>query len=377
VINLPRKRTHEDFIKEVFDLVGNEYEILGTFTKMTVKVEAFHNICGEEILITPKTFINNGSRCSICADNTKMTYEHVKDYIEGNSGCKLLSTEYHNSKAILSLQCSCGNKFATTFSYFKHENKRQCNDCGHENNINSQKHDYGKVKSIIESADCILVSKEYVNNSTPMDIICSKGHSFSKRFSDFNPDSPCPQCSNEKKSEDSRYSYEYVKEFIENENYRLLSSNYRNNRHKLLLLCNSGHEFSMPFGSFSAGQRCPKCNISKGEKKIRDYLTKNNYNLKEQLTFDKCKYKKLLPFDFAILDKNNEVLCLVEYDGKQHFEPVEHFGGEKSFTLTKIRDAIKNKFCELNNIRLLRIPYYNFDHIDGILFNYLKDFSKD
>ena len=48
---------------------------------------------------------------------------------------------------------------------------------------------------------------------------------------------------------------------------------------------------------------------------------------------------------------------LIEYDGKQHFEPIEFYGGEKHFEEIKIRDSIKNQYCFENNIKLLRLKY--------------------
>jgi very-short-patch-repair endonuclease len=49
----------------------------------------------------------------------------------------------------------------------------------------------------------------------------------------------------------------------------------------------------------------------------------------------------------------------VEYDGSQHYHPVEYFGGEKVFKETQKSDAIKNKYCSDNGIKLIRIPYKN------------------
>ena len=43
------------------------------------------------------------------------------------------------------------------------------------------------------------------------------------------------------------------------------------------------------------------------------------------------------------------------------------FGGKEQFDLTKRRDEIKNKYCQENNIKLLRIPYWEFDNIENIL----------
>ena len=79
--------------------------------------------------------------------------------------------------------------------------------------------------------------------------------------------------------------------------------------------------------------------------------------------FDNCKYKYRLPFDFYLTEYN---IC-IEYDGKQYYEPVEYFGGEKAFKETKKRDATKNNYCQNNDIKLIRIPYWEFDNIENIL----------
>lgn len=59
-------------------------------------------------------------------------------------------------------------------------------------------------------------------------------------------------------------------------------------------------------------------------------------------------------------------LC-IEYDGEQHFTPVEHFGGLDFFITTKIRDTIKNIYCEKNGINLIRISYKDYNKVEEIL----------
>ena len=71
-----------------------------------------------------------------------------------------------------------------------------------------------------------------------------------------------------------------------------------------------------------------------------------------------------LRFDFAILDNNGELLHLIEYDGKQHFEPVKIFGGEKRFLDQIKKDKMKNEYCNNNNIKLIRIKYSDIDKIN-------------
>lgn len=82
-----------------------------------------------------------------------------------------------------------------------------------------------------------------------------------------------------------------------------------------------------------------------------------------QKTFKDCKDKKLLPFDFYLPAYN----LIIEYDGEQHFDIKHSFSGEDGFVNTIIHDAIKNQYCEDNNINILRIPFWEFDNIEKLI----------
>lgn len=60
-------------------------------------------------------------------------------------------------------------------------------------------------------------------------------------------------------------------------------------------------------------------------------------------------------FDFYLIDYN----VLIEYDGRQHFKSIEHWGGEEEFKKRKINDSIKEEYCKNNRIPLLRISYHD------------------
>lgn len=60
-----------------------------------------------------------------------------------------------------------------------------------------------------------------------------------------------------------------------------------------------------------------------------------------------------------------------EYQGKQHFEPVEYFGGEKAFKENQRRDKQKIEKCLKNNVKLFYVKEgYDFDDIKLILDDY-------
>lgn len=102
---------------------------------------------------------------------------------------------------------------------------------------------------------------------------------------------------------------------------------------------------------------------SRGEMKISDFLTDRKIEFIEQKKFGGCADKLQLPFDFYLPEYN---MC-IEYDGEQHFRPIDHFGGIESLEITKRHDKIKDDFCCDNGIALIRIPYTNFNDIETIL----------
>ena len=95
---------------------------------------------------------------------------------------------------------------------------------------------------------------------------------------------------------------------------------------------------------------------------VENFLKDNNINYKTQYSFADCKNKYVLHFDFAIFNKYNMLIALLEIDGEQHYKPIDYFGGDEGFALTHQRDEIKNKYCKDNNINLIRLPYYLSDN---------------
>lgn len=62
-------------------------------------------------------------------------------------------------------------------------------------------------------------------------------------------------------------------------------------------------------------------------------------------------------FDFAIFDDDGDLDFLIEYQGKQHYQPVSKYGGKQGFYQQQFNDNQKRRFCALHNIKLIEIPY--------------------
>lgn len=116
----------------------------------------------------------------------------------------------------------------------------------------------------------------------------------------------------------------------------------------------------------TSGHGCPFCASSKGEKAIKEWLDENKIKYKQEYKIEKCINKRQLPFDFAIFN-NNKLIGLIEYQGRQHYEPIDYFGGLKSLLLMQANDRIKFAYCKDNNIPLLVIPYMEHDLIENKL----------
>lgn len=105
---------------------------------------------------------------------------------------------------------------------------------------------------------------------------------------------------------------------------------------------------------------------STGEKLIEFALKSSNINYKTQYTFDDCitDNNAKCKFDFAVFTKENKLLCLIEYDGEQHYIATGGWNNADCHERTLIRDEIKNIYCIEHNIPLIRIPYYDLNKIN-------------
>ena len=80
--------------------------------------------------------------------------------------------------------------------------------------------------------------------------------------------------------------------------------------------------------------------------------------------------------DFAILH-NNKVIATIEYNGEQHYKPVDFAGkgeawAKKQLLQTQARDAAKTKYLNEHNIPQLIIPYWEYDNISTLIQNFIS-----
>lgn len=94
---------------------------------------------------------------------------------------------------------------------------------------------------------------------------------------------------------------------------------------------------------------------------IEQILKKNGINYVREYSFPDLKSSKgkFLRWDFAVFDDEGDLDFLIEYQGRQHYEPVSVFGGKQGYLRQKYNDERKRKYCRRNGINLVEIPYWD------------------
>lgn len=108
------------------------------------------------------------------------------------------------------------------------------------------------------------------------------------------------------------------------------------------------------------------CILSVGEEKIAQFLQKHNILYTQQYIFPHTLYR----YDFALLNNDNSIKALIEYNGIQHYQYKEFTHGwntKENFNLTQQRDKEKLALANSHNIPLYIIPYWDIDNLDTIL----------
>lgn len=220
----------------------------------------------------------------------------------------------------------------------------------------------------------IIMLTEYVDANTKIFCKCKiDGYEWSAKPNDLlNSKNGCPKCSGKIKNKTTEYFKQELAE--KNPNIEVLGE-YEGNKTPIYCKCKvCGYKWSPRPNDLLSGHSCSKCNTSKGENKILSFLNNKNIENEYQYRFKDCKFKNILSFDFYLPNKK----IAIEYDGEDHYIIFTRNKNETyeqamdRFIDRKIRDTVKNIYCQQNNIKLIRIPYWDFNNIEEILIKELN-----
>lgn len=363
---MPKKKTHEEYVAEIA-MKYPTIKVMGRYMNAHTKIS--HRCLIHDIEWDSKpNAILNGYGCPMCGEENriaKQTKSHDKYVAEVDAIYNNIEVvgQYSGNKESILHRCKIDGYewFATPNNILRGHG---CPKCARKNQKTAQEY----IEQPTNINKNIIVCEDYINSKIKILHKCKVcGHSWFAAPNTILSGFGCPECAGTRR----KTQEEYVNELETiHPNIRIIGT-YINRKTKIAHEClNCGHNWNAIPGDLLNGHGCPRCASSNGEKRVGQWLIEHNVDYIYQKPFDDCRNINPLPFDFYIPKLN----ILIEFDGIQHFEPVDFAGkGEiwalEQFKNTQRHDAIKNKYCEDNHIKLLRIPY--FKNVEEELNNFL------
>lgn len=354
---MTKRKTTEQYKREVYALVGDEYRVIGEYVNNSTKILMLHVPYGHTFLMDPSHFLR-GQRCPRernmrIGKSESLSMHEIKARIYDRLGdsYQVVSKRVVNHKLKVK-HLKCGYVWET--SLFHIMNDTGCPKCSGNMHKNT---DIFKQEVYDLVGDEYTVEGSYINAKTKIKLkhrFC--GNTFEVTPDNFLRGSRCPFEKGIRISQKESMGLSQFKARVKElygDSYEILS-NYKNNRTKIKVKHKKcGNIFLIAPNHILSGEGCPYCKSSKGEISVM-YVLKEYYGMKETEDFyhgyvlqNKLHLDFYLPsFDLAI-----------EYDGAQHYRPVDWFGGKASFDKQKKRDKLKDQYCKDHGIKLIRIPY--------------------
>ena len=214
---------------------------------------------------------------------------------------------------------------------------------------------------------------EYRGILSQVTIICPRHGSFHMKAARHLSGRGCRKCAFMRIGRQRRLSFwdfvERVAQVHGPNRYEYELEGFVNAHSKIPIHCPRHGVFYQSVATHMKGCGCPKCVQSAGERRVREALQELGVEFSEQVRFPECRDRGTLPFDFWV----PECRLLIEFDGRQHYENSELWGGQEKLEETRRHDAIKDGFAAEAGYRLLRISFRDYDNIETILLEQLAD----
>lgn len=273
--------------------------------------------------------------CIICHEKDENGNEHGEFWQEANAH------KYHGHKCP-----KCANNQKKDTAKFIYDAKK----------VHGNKYDYSKVN--------------YQGNKNHVEIICPVHGSFFQEASGHLRGRGCPKCNVGYIQLSQKQWIEKAKK-IHGDRYDYSKVNYINCDTPIIIICKEHGEFYQLPRSHFQGRGCPKCHLKAqsilfNKLKIifneEDFIWEYNDQWlgKQRIDIYMSKYK-----------------IGIEYQGEQHFHPIDIFKGEEGFKVLQIRDRLKLEKCIENNVKLFYINYnYTEEDFNNLVSN-IKEIIKN
>lgn len=348
---MPKRKTTEEYIQECkergLDLPVEEYK--------GAKIKIKHKCSKGHIYKQRPDSHLRREKCSKC-NSIKMNMLRRKTSEKYYQECKEKSLDlpiedYINSSTKIKHKCKDGHIYYQRPN--DHLRGKGCPICkGNKKKTSEEYYQECKAKGLD------LPIEDYRGALVKIKHKCKQKHIYEQKPSEHLHSSGCPKCGRRKMvisrtgKNKKKTTEEYLQE-CKSKGLDLPIEDYINANTKIKHKCSKGHIYEQTPSDHLQKYGCPICNESHGERFIRNYLNKNNIKYITQKRFHDLKDKTYLSYDFYLPSYNT----LIEYQGKQHYESIDYFGGEKQFNKQRLHDELKREYAKDNGYKLLELKY--------------------
>lgn len=329
--------------------------------------------CKNLVVVSGTNLTKNNTRSCGCLNKDNLYHRSDKNREEmiGKRFGKLMVLSFEgvrNEKAIFKCRCDCDQEIIARGADLKSGNTTSCG-CSKKETMYKK---YGDTwSSFIGTKINHLTAIEFIgtkNNKSIFKFLCDCGNTVIS--SAYNVKSGhIKSCGCQMKETIHKKYEEAWNSFIGTKVNFLTATKFvgtKNGKAMFEFECECGNKVILSAYTVRSGKTksCGCIGRSYGEAYISKLLNNSNILYKKQQSFGDLyaeDTKRPLYYDFAILNENNEIVRLIEYDGLQHFQPVDRFGGEEKFARCQYLDNLKNQYALSHNIPLVRIPYSKRD----------------
>lgn len=370
-----------EFVKRARKIHGDKYDYsLVDFTSLKNKVRIIcprHGVflqTGENHLsgrgCIKCSYEQRGNRCRSSLD----TFIEKARKIHGDS-YDYSKVHYVNNRTNVCIICKeHGEFFMTPSNHLKGQKCPVCQRINVANFHRSNKEEF-EMKARMIYGDKYDYSKVvYINNLTPVEIICPEHGSFFQLPSNHLKGEECMVCGIRRRSEKSTNTTDdFIRAArkVHGDRYDYSLVSYTKSSEKVRIVCKKHGVFEQIANNHLKGKGCPHCQTSHGENKVKAVLDEMGVSYIQQHWFRNesifCRNKKL-KVDFYIPSLNT----IIEYNGEQHYIEKPIWGGAEELTRIQERDQSLRMFCKEHKINLIEIPYTEKNNINSFLRKRLK-----
>lgn len=363
------------FISKSIEIHGNRFNYNNIiFKSMEDPVELICKKHGK-ITIWPDNHLR-GLGCQKC--NKELSNEVRLNHFlnkamkihEGYYDYSLITPEIF-TKADAKYTVICPKHGPWSTNLFYHANGAKCKKCVIESGT-LRYSDWVKKVSKLHLNKYIYPEKyhgEFSSNAI-VGITCPKHGIWLQRASSHSGGNGCKKCHIESRRM-SKDEFVMKAREIHGGKYDYSNVVFTNNKEYIEIICPvHGKWRTKPNQHLSMKSGCPRCRESYGERKISTILDKLGIEYIREYKISGYNYR----YDFYIPKIN----ILIEHHGKQHYKPVDRFGGKNALDEVKKRDLDKECIASNLDIPLIVTNYKDLfsDCFENILIGKLKRIFK-